>query len=253
MEIGKRIIVALILLPTDVVAQPNHPISHDEIIGMLEDHKDEDHAHGDLRPVVDDLESKVAMAESRISTAEAAIEALGQSGEPTPPSDGPSRIETLVLSALAGAGAAVAAWLAAWAIRRYVNSRRKRRAPDATDGRAAPEPDDKTSTEQTNEGERPMFRKLRIRTTGITGNTGYAVIDADNPKFVEELRETLRRIDDGEVSGRVRIQLRGGNHEAVATGMDTYDDMDDAWEQLENIHDDTLNGEVARIDDSKKG
>ena len=255
-EIGKKIVVALISLPTAVVAQPNHPISHDEIIGMLEDHKDKDHAHGDLRPVLDDLdttvsrsESRIAGAESRISSAEAAIEALEQADQPIQrQSDGLGTIGTLVLSALSAVGGAL---LAAWALRRHFNRRRDRGAPDTRD-QATPKPDDETSTEQTNEGERPMFRKLKIRTTGITGNTGYAVIDADNPKLVKELRETLRRIDDGEVSGRVRIQLRAGNHEAVATGMDTYDDVDEAWEQLENIHDDTLNSEVARINDSKK-
>ena len=55
------------------------------------------------------------------------------------------------------------------------------------------------------------------------------------------------------MSGRVRIQLRAGNHEPVATGLDTYGDVDEAFGHLGNIHDNTINGKVARIDDSKKG
>ncbi len=255
-RVGKTIVFALILLPTAVVSQPNHPIPHDQIIEMLEDHEGKDHAHGDLRPVVDDLdtrvsrsESRIAGAESRISSAEAAIEALEQVDPPVQrQSDGFGTVGTAVLSALSAVGGAL---LAAWALRRRFNGRRQRGGPE-TPRQATPKPEDETSQEQTNEGARQMFEELEVRTKGITGNTGYAVIDADDPGFVEELRETLRRIDDGEVTGRVRIQLRAGNHEPLATGLDTYADVDDAFEHLGNIHDNTVNGKVARIDDSNK-
>ena len=249
--IAKKIIVAaLVSLPSAVVAQPNHPISHDEIIRMLEDHKAEHYAHGpDLRPVVDDLESRVARAESRISEAESrvsiaddAIQALGQAREPTPSVEGPSRIETLVLSALAGTGAAVATWFAARAIRR-----RKPRPPDETDhGQADPDPAEPTSTEQTNEGERLMFRKLEIRDRGRRGCTGYAIVRSKD--IIEELEEALEKARAN--PNAYRIQLRAGNQEPVATGLDDYRSADDAWQHLENIHDNTLDGQVARIDDS---
>ncbi|MCY3624168.1 MAG: hypothetical protein OXH68_20975 [Gammaproteobacteria bacterium] len=102
------------------------------------------------------------------------------------------------------------------------------------------------------EKERPMprFNELEVRERGIPGSTGYAVIDADDVDYVKELRETLRKIDSGEARGQVRIQLRAGNQEPVATGMDTYRNIDLAFDQLRKIHDNTQDGKVARIDDT---
>lgn len=214
----------------------------------------------DVRPMVDALESRVSNAEMRISAAEtrvfgaeAALEEHVQFEEPDQrQSDGLGTIGTLALAALSAVGGAC---LAAWAFRRdWTRRRRRRNERDADRPDEPTESGSEAKTESTpTEGETQMFKDLGTRSTGITGNTGYAVIDADNPKFVDELREALRRIDDGEVKGRFRIQLRGGNHEAVATGMDTYGDVDEAFEQLGNVHDDTIEGEVARIDDSGKG
>ena len=108
------------------------------------------------------------------------------------------------------------------------------------------DPDGERNTDETDEGDRTMFKELAIRTTGIRGHTGYAIVRSGS--IVEELEKALQKARAN--PDAYRIQLRAGNQEPVATGLDDYGTKEEAWEQLENIHDDTMRGEVARVDKS---
>ena len=156
------------------MAQPNHPVSHDEIIQMVRGHEATENAHRlDLRPL-EGLESRLSRVESRmvetvtkVASLEDAVETL-KHAEPPTGRPGLSGIETVVLSALVGfvaAGVTLVTTLS-W--------RRKRRAQSGTSPTNTSKSEDETDTTTNEEADMPRVvdTKSNLRVEIREANSG---------------------------------------------------------------------------------